>query len=247
MDGVWMENKIIKFKVNYQHLERLDKKTIVNKLRNILIAEIDFEDGWDDLNVFAIFKNECESYSVPVEINNDVGECVVPNEVLDGRWFKITLFGGDLITTNELTIYLVESGYTTDISPISESTPDSFVYFANEIDSIHEELNSKTIDLQSIHDELNQEIEDLHNIHDELNEKTEDLQSIHDELNEEIEDLHNIHDELNEKTENLQSLHDELENHTHTTEDITDFEISVGTDIKRAMNNLVVSIRTYGE
>lgn len=164
-------NKIIKFQVKNQHLKRIDETIVVNKLKNILVARFDFKEGWDGLNVFAIFKNISKSYcfEVPVEEGN-VGECVVPWEVLQGRWFKLTLFGGDLLTTNEVTVHLVESGYTTDVSSTSEPSSDIFVQVYEKFDEKADVNHSHSIgdvddlnsELEVIHDELNQKADVRH-------------------------------------------------------------------------------------
>ena len=136
MKVIPIENKIMKLQVNGQHLKRVDKVVIVNKLRNILVAKFEFNKAWNDVTPFAIFKNKTNSYCIPISMEENIGECVVPHEVLQSKWFKMTLFGGDLLTTNELTIYLVESGYTEDISSTVEPSADIFV-------QIYDELNNK--------------------------------------------------------------------------------------------------------
>lgn len=46
---------------------------------------------------------------------------------MTGNYMKISIYGGDLITTTELKIILLPSGYTIDISPIDPSAKDVFV------------------------------------------------------------------------------------------------------------------------
>lgn len=186
-------NKILNFQVKDQHLKRIDNNFVVNKLRNILLVRFEFDYWWNDLNVFAIFKNKNDSYSLAVNVEEGIGECVVPHEVLEDRWFRMTLYGGDLLTTNEVTIYLEESGYTTDISSTSEATPDVFV-------QVFEKLEDKA-DVNHIHsisdvDNLNNELESIHN---ELNQKsnvghnhtstdvTDFSKSLEDEIDEDLE------------------------------------------------------------
>lgn len=149
MKVIPIENKIVKFQVNGQHLKRVDKVVVVNKLRNILVAKFEFKQGWSELTPFAIFKNKKKSYCIPISMEENIGECVVPHEVLQSKWFKMTLFGGNLITTNELTIYLVESGYTTDISSTAEPSADIFV-------QVYEELSHKAdIDHTHVVEDIN--------------------------------------------------------------------------------------------
>lgn len=198
-------NKILKFQVKNQHLKRIDETVVVNKLRNILVARFDFREGWDDLSVFAIFKNENKSYCFEVPIEENIGECVVPWEVLQGRWFKLTLFGGDLLTTNEITIYLSESGYTTDVSSTSDPSPDIFVQVFEKLDEKADVDHTHSIsdvdnlndELESIHNELNQKSNIGHN--HTSNDVTDFAKSLEDEIDEDLDLLLlNLSEKINE-------------------------------------------------
>lgn len=198
-------NKILKFQVKDQHLKRIDETVVVNKLKNILVARFDFKEGWDDLNVFAIFKNENKSYCLSVNLEDNIGECVVPWEVLQGRWFKLTLFGGNLLTTNEITIYLSESGYTTDVDSTSDPSPDIFVELFEkfdekaDVDHTHNisDVNNLDDELASIHNELNQKSNVGHN--HTSNDVTDFAKSLETEIDEDLELLLlNLSEKINE-------------------------------------------------
>lgn len=191
MKVIPIENKIIRFQVNGQHLKRVDKVIVVNKLRNILVANFEFKKGWSEVTPFAIFKNKTESYCIPISMEENIGECIVPHEVLQSKWFKMTLFGGDLITTNELTIYLVESGYTTDISSTAEPSVDIFV-------QIYDELSHKS-DIGHIHT-----IEEMDGLSDVLDSKA-DVDALADKA-----DLHHTHIS-NDVIDFGQTLEEEIE------------------------------------
>ena len=130
-----MSNEILIFNIYGQYLKRRDHHTIVNKSHNILKCKFTFKHNlWDGVEKFALFSNSTDTYNIPLG-NKNSGDCIVPWEVLQGKWFKITLYGGDLITTNEVTIPLIRSGYTTDITPTSEASRDAFIVALEQINS----------------------------------------------------------------------------------------------------------------
>lgn len=141
-----MSNEILTFNIYGQYLKRRDHHTVVNKSHNILKCKFTFKHNmWDGVEKFALFSNSTDTYNIPLG-NNNSGDCIVPWEVLQGKWFKITVYGGDLITTNEVTIPLIRSGYTTDITPTREASRDAFIaaieQITGKIDSIEYDNNT---------------------------------------------------------------------------------------------------------
>lgn len=152
-----MSNEILIFNIYGQYLKRKDHHTVVNKSHNILKCKFTFKEKiWEGVEKFALFTNSTDTYNIPLGHNNS-GDCIVPWEVLQGKWFKITVYGGDLITTNEVTIPLIRSGYTTDITPTDEASRDVFVtaveQISSKIDTI--EYEDRTLLLYSGGDLLN--------------------------------------------------------------------------------------------
>ncbi|MDO5818706.1 MAG: hypothetical protein Q4P11_00070 [Methanobrevibacter sp.] len=111
----------LNFEINNQVLSRQDENILVNKSKNYVFCNFKFKTvDWDNNEKFAIFKDSWgKSYVSYLGTGNDC-RCVVPNEALKGTNFRISVYGGDLITSSELTILLVPSGYTTRISPTAE-------------------------------------------------------------------------------------------------------------------------------
>ena len=145
-----MENKIMElnFSIKNQILERCDNQVIVNKSKGYVECNFTFlTPEWRGLDKFAIFKNEkgeaythhlgtgCECSVVPIE------------EVQNGDFFKVSIYGGDRITTSELSIVLIRSGYTTDISVPGEHESDIF-------EEIFNALNGKVDDADLVEDTL---------------------------------------------------------------------------------------------
>ena len=118
----------LKFTIKNQILSRTDSHSIVNKSRNYLECYFSFKSiEWNDVEKFAIFKDENDdAYNVHLGTDCECS-CIVPYEVLkQGDFFRVTVYGGNLITTTEQTILLLNSGYTTDIQTPTASEVDVF-------------------------------------------------------------------------------------------------------------------------
>ena len=141
----------MQFKVHNQLLKRLDKEIIVNKARNIIKTKFTVEGAvWDDVDKFVIFTDAFGS-KITMHLGVDsVCECAVPTLCLEANYFKITVYGGDLITTNEVTIPLAESGFTRkhhtcDIHPGKDIFVEIFSSLRSKIDEITFADNSLNI------------------------------------------------------------------------------------------------------
>jgi len=115
---------IIKFKVENQRITRLDSNFVVNGTKNYLFAEFDFSEEWTG-DIFEIFKNSelSKAYNQLIED----GRCTVPWEVLQNPGtLSVSVFGGDLITSNSVAIKLHESGYDENAKESMTPTPEAF-------------------------------------------------------------------------------------------------------------------------
>ena len=100
----------IQFNLENQLLKRTDTETIMNKSKHIIQAEFTIEgEMWEDIDRFVIFKDSWHEETI-MHLDAD-STCTVPSRCLDGPFFKVSVYGGDLITTNEITIPLIDSGY----------------------------------------------------------------------------------------------------------------------------------------
>ena len=104
---------IIEFEVRGQQLKRIDSQQIMNKNINRYKCKFVFEDEseWIELNKFAIFEDGWRNQAVAHLGVGDEIECLVPEKVLRGSYFKVSLYAGELITTNSITVALIQSGY----------------------------------------------------------------------------------------------------------------------------------------
>lgn len=103
----------IQFNLENQLLKRTDKETIVNNSKNIIQAQFAITgEIWDNLvDRFVIFKDAWHEETIVHLSNTPEAICTVPSSCLNGAFFKVSVYGGDLITTNEVTIPLIDSGY----------------------------------------------------------------------------------------------------------------------------------------
>ena len=104
----------LEFVINNQILKRIDSQDVVSKNHNIYKCRFIFEEGsdWDAVNKFVIFTDGWgSSTTVHLGKSSNTLSCLVPDNVLKGSYFKISVYGGDLLTTNNVSVSLIESGY----------------------------------------------------------------------------------------------------------------------------------------
>lgn len=110
------------FKVNEQTLSLHSKKNVVADSLNYLTCHFVFSDEWLGITKTAVFvSNTEEVYNVILE--NDT--CEVPWEVIKAPSFKVSVFGGDRITTSVVAVNVTESGYIEGGTP-EDPTPDVY-------------------------------------------------------------------------------------------------------------------------
>ncbi len=108
----------LEFSIKNQTLKRNESLTVVNKSKNIVKCLFTFEDPsdedniWDNINKFVIFKDSWgNDITLFLGKTIDTLSVVVPDTILQGTYFTLTVYGGDLITTNYVTVPLKQSGY----------------------------------------------------------------------------------------------------------------------------------------
>ena len=83
----------LSFKVEKDHLIRLDKEKITDKTRNyILLSFSSFSEDWTDLNVFLILQDEAKNNYL-FDLNEEEPTVTVPEVVLRGGLFKVSVVG----------------------------------------------------------------------------------------------------------------------------------------------------------
>jgi hypothetical protein len=113
----------LKFKVEEQTLSLVNKKNVVADSLNYLTCAFGFSYEWAGLLKTAVFISESDEVYTAVLDKED--KCEVPWEVIKSPSFRVSVYGGDLITTNIVLIQVTESGYLQgDIS--EEPTPEVY-------------------------------------------------------------------------------------------------------------------------
>lgn len=108
----------IHFKLNGLELSRLDEKKIPNFNRNHIYATFDFDEEWIDLEKYALFEaGNGDKYIVHLGYGKDK-ECLIPNDVLTGALFKVSVFADDLLISTQTNVLLFSSGYSSDIDDL---------------------------------------------------------------------------------------------------------------------------------
>ena len=112
------------FSIVNQELIREDNIFLVNKTQKFVEAEFTFKTPeWDDLEKFAVFNIKGRSYTFPIG-DNKICTITVPREALKSTHFRVSIFGGDMLTTNSVKILLGESGYSHHITPTGKREPE---------------------------------------------------------------------------------------------------------------------------
>lgn len=112
----------LQFTVKNQTIKRIDEFTVIAGSIDYLYASFSFEtEEWEGFTKTALFIKGDKAYSVLI---GDNGECLVPWEVLTGKGFvRVSVFGGQLITTNLVEIFVAPTGYTEETENTKEPTP----------------------------------------------------------------------------------------------------------------------------
>lgn len=126
---------ILFFSINKQIITRTDNESVVQDSQNYLYAQFDFSEEWTG-QITAVFKGkDGEAFNVLLD---EMGQCLVPWEVLTQTWFEVSVFCGDLITANVVRVYTIESGY--EIGAESRiPTPDIYTQIIEKIEEIEEQ------------------------------------------------------------------------------------------------------------
>ena len=134
----------LEFEVNDQQLRRVDSTKIVGSNRNVYTCKFTFIDSaWDELHKFAIFTDGWGT-TIKCHLGKDsnILTCLVPEEVLEGANFKVAVYGGDLLSTNNVTIPIIESGYKKHIRSKGACPGDKKDVFVEIFDSLDTKIDS---------------------------------------------------------------------------------------------------------
>lgn len=133
---------------------------IVSDSINYVQCTFKFSEDWTDFVKTAIFKDDIgNAYSILLE--ND--KCFVPYEVLSGNNFKVSVFGSKdavRITTNEVVVPIVPSGYTEGKTP-SKPPKTAYELILDKLRQIGTLLRLKTNNKETLVDAINEVKDDI--------------------------------------------------------------------------------------
>lgn len=217
---------VLNFDVKKQRVIKKNTEYLVNHTKNFLEFSFAFDELWDGLTKYIIFKYNEKNYLNILTFNEESEkyETVVPSNVLKGSMFRFTIYSvfmvagsEERITTQEVTIKLHDSGFTTNITSVSdEDNVDIFT-------TLFENLNTKFDDI----------------IIEEENIICKSEGTIV-----KVIPLSVFLDDYYDKTETENLLGEKADNvHNHLTSDLTDFESKVGIDLDSLLESLTENIR----
>lgn len=105
----------IKFNIENQKVTRVNESenAPVSGSRNYLKCKFNFlTDEWLGIVKIASFKDEQGKEYNKYLGKGSIGECFVPHDALKGDYFRVSVYGGDLLTTNEVVILTSAGGYS---------------------------------------------------------------------------------------------------------------------------------------
>ncbi|WP_406533423.1 hypothetical protein [Methanobrevibacter sp.] len=218
---------VLNFDVQKQRIIKKNKEYLANHTKNFLLLSFSFDDLWKNHPKYIIFKYNEKNYLNFLTYNGESGnyEVVVPSIVLKGLMFRFTIYellyvGGseERITTQEVTIKLHDSGFTEDISNISNDE-DSVDIFT----TLFENLSTKFDDLLIEEDNILCKSEGTIV-------KVIPLSAFLDDYYDKSE-MDNL---LEGKANNI---------HDHLVSDVNDFDDAVDLDLSNVLGNIAENIR----
>lgn len=122
----------IKFELKGLELLRLDDNKIPNFNRNHIYATFDFDEEWIELKKYALFESgNGDKYVVYLGYGKEK-ECLIPNDVLTGALFGVSVFAEDLLISTQQNVLLYSSGYSLDLDNLDLEKSDKVIEANNE-------------------------------------------------------------------------------------------------------------------
>ena len=134
-------------------LPKNQQEAIVADSKNYLKVKFNFcTPEWSESNIkYALFTHSGKTYKkiLGAEEGMSRNECLVPPEVIKPGKLKISVYCGNLITTNEVIIDIIPSGYTENIEN-QKTTP-----------SVMEQMNEMMYKYASLCNDIYKECEQI--------------------------------------------------------------------------------------
>lgn len=123
-----MQTMVMQMRVEKQRLFLSGNQDVVADSQNYLEAQFRFSRDWDGIAKTAVFRWAHGEQAYHMLLQDD--RCFVPCEVIRAPGFKVAVFGGDLITTDAVTVEVKASGMEEGVAP-PDPTPDIYAQLVN--------------------------------------------------------------------------------------------------------------------
>lgn len=218
---------VLNFDVVKQRIIKKNTEYLVNHTLNFLEFHFSFDEQWDSFSPkYIIFKHNEKNYLNILTYDTELEKYTikVPSIVLEGSSFRFTIYGlvyvgGSevRITTQEVTIKLHDSGFTNDISNLSEDGDiDIFTRLFDSIGNKYDEITIENGNILCKSDNVVLQVLPLSTFLDDYYKKSE---------------TDHLFDNKADKI------------HNHVVVDVTDFENNVDCDLEIFLDSLTENIR----
>lgn len=100
------------FRIDKNILNREDNEILSSYSRNHDKCIFHCKNKWSDIYKYALFTDVLnKQYIVDLGIGERV-KCIIPNEVLKGNYFSVSVFGDNRYTTTQVNILIKPSGFS---------------------------------------------------------------------------------------------------------------------------------------
>ena len=113
------------FTINKQQLERQDDEIIASYSKNFIQCLFSCKNKWSDIYKYALFCDVSnKKYIVDLGYGKEV-RCTIPEDVLKGNYFSVSVFGDNRLTTTQVNVLLQSSGFSDAVESTLSTNMDS--------------------------------------------------------------------------------------------------------------------------
>ncbi len=109
----------LRFQVNMQHIVRMDSFRVVAGSKNYISCAFQFSADWNGIIKTAVFAKGNVVYHAVLK-NDAISADEMP--VFSAGIWRVSVFGGDLITADAAALYVLETGFSEENVPEAPST-----------------------------------------------------------------------------------------------------------------------------
>lgn len=98
------------FAINKQQLKRTDNEIIASYSKNFIQCVFQFDEKWCHIHKYALFVDVRNNKTVVNLGHGRKVKCTVPENILQGNYFLVSVFGDERLTTTQETVLIQPSG-----------------------------------------------------------------------------------------------------------------------------------------